>query len=134
MSAIVLVGALVCHLGLIAVFEQVNHRLAVFLMILSLIMTPSLAGAALQLGQAEPVERQMGFGLALIAAFILLGLGWELQSLGTTLFLSLVFLGIGALIYSVSLPGMLTVRSSRFWSHRCNDVPVAVAVVVKDQH
>lgn len=132
MAAIVLVGAFACHVGLIAVFEEVSHRLAVFLVILSVVMTPAFAGAALQLGQAEPVERQMGYGLALIFGVFLVLIGWELHSLGGVLLLSLAFLGIGATIYSVSLPGMLTVRSSRFWDHRCNDVPVAVAVIAKD--
>jgi hypothetical protein len=126
------VGAFVSHVGFIAIFEEVNHRFAIFLILFSIIITPSFAGAALQLSQPEPVERQMGVGLTLIATAFLVLIGWESRSAGTVFLLSIAFLGIGATIYSVTLPGILTVRSSRFWSHRCNEVPVAVAVLAKE--
>lgn len=132
LAAMVLVGAIASHMSLIALFEEVNHRLAVFLILLSMIITPSFAGAALQLSQAEPVERQVGLGLTLIATAFLVLIGWELRSAGTVFLLSIAFLGIGAIIYSVTLPGVLTVRSSRSWRHRDNELPVAVAVPAKE--
>lgn len=132
LAAVVLVGALVCHVALIAIFEEVSHGLAVFLILLSIITTPAFAGAALQLSQTEPVEGQMGLGIALIAAVFLILIGLEVHSLGTLFLISIGFLGIGATIYSITLPGVFAVRSSSRWGHRCNDVPVAVAVVVKD--
>ncbi len=132
LAAVVLVGAFACHLGVIAVFEEASHGLAIFLILLSIVLTPAFAGAALQLSQADSVERQMGSGIALIAAAFLILLGWQLRSPGTVFLISIGFLGVGATIYTVTLPGVLTVRSSRFWSHRCNDVPVATAIVAKD--
>ena len=132
MAAVVLIGAFVCHLGLIAMFEEASHGFAVFLVLLSIVLTPAFAGAALQLSQADPVERQLGLGIALIASAFLILIGVELQSAGTVFLISIAFLGVGATIYTVTLPGVMTVRASRFWSHRCNDVPMAVAVVAKD--
>ena len=132
LAAVVLIGALVCHVGVIALFEEASHGFAVFLMLMSLILTPAFAGAALQLSQPEPVEGQMGLGITLIAAAFLILIGWKIQSAGTVFLISIAFLGVGATLYTVTLPGVLTVRSSRFWRHRCNDVPVAVAVIAKD--
>lgn len=132
MAAVLLVGAFVSHLGVIAIFEQASHGLAIFLILSSIVLTPAFAGAALQLSQAEPVERQMGLGIALIAATFLVLLAMELQSAGTLFLISIAFLGVGATIYTVTLPGVLTVRTSRFWGHRCNDLPVAVAVAAND--
>ncbi len=133
MAAIVLVGALVCHVGLIAVFEQVNHQLAIFLILLSILVTPSFAGAALQLSQGESVERQLGLGVALIASVGLFLAGWEFRSAGIMIVMALAFVGVGAVIYFVSLPGVMTVRSSAFWQYRCNHVPVAVARLVAQE-
>ena len=132
MAAVVLIGALISHVALIAVFEEVSHDLAVFLILLSIIATPAFAGAALQLSQTEPVEGQMGLGIALIHAAFLILIGMEIRSLGTVFLISIGFLGIGATIYSITLPGVFAVRSSARWAHRCNDVPVAVAAIAKE--
>lgn len=132
MAAFVLVGAFACHASFVALVAEVSHGLAVFLCLISLLVTPSFAGAALQLGQHEAVERQMGMGIALISSTLLLLVAWELQNLGSIMLISIAFLGLGATVYSITLPGVMTVRSSRLWRHRCNDVPLAVVVQESD--
>lgn len=128
LAALVLVGAFACHAALVVLVAVVSHGLAVFLCLITIFVTPAFAGAALQLGQSHAVERQVGLGITLIAGTLLFFVGWELRQFGSLSLIAIAFLGVGATIYSIALPGVITVRSSRFWSHRCNDLPQAVVV------
>jgi hypothetical protein len=128
LAALVLIGAFACHAALVTVVAVVSHGLGVFLCLITIFVTPAFAGAALQLGQSQAVERQVGMGIALIAGTLLCFVAWELKQFGSLSAVAVAFLGVGATIYSIALPGVMTVRSSRFWSHRCNEVPQAVVV------
>jgi hypothetical protein len=132
MAGVVLIGAFACHTALVILAAQVSHGLAVFVSLISLFVTPAFAGAALQLGQHQAVERQVGMGIALIAGTLLFFVAMELQSVGSVSLIAIALLGLGATIYSITLPGVIAVRSSRLWKHRCNDVPLAVVVQETD--